>query len=497
MNIKVPQIPLYTEKQQMPQAYRNPYLYSNTDDCFVRQCSAQNVSFGKGLFGDFIAKLSHTKNNTQQQTKIETKTIVDQDELRAVNFQKRISMDMQKVLGEKVPYSNLSSIMNPSEVKKLLPKLTVQNFLSTEENINNGMYFIDLDYQTTHSSGNDNVYDMLDKVADYAEEYYERHKKPFIFAITDRDSVEGIQHAVRIIGQDPDKFKHVKIIPGIKMSYTHKAPNSQQHFENSEMLIYGINPFSENLIETIDKTINSRKQMVVDFIKQVCELYPEYKYRVLEFVQQNGIRYKKAYGVSNLYWRVREYAETKGDLSIKGIKLKPEENLRDVAEIMSDLGKVFVGSNANTGAPVGTRIIKDDGEVNKEIKKIFDFYATHEEKNPVNNQEKIVSVAENVYTDMIDCLSKEVQKPVLALASPYYLSHYFEPKDSKEFPNVVNFINELKEGSKGMLMAFESVAPFYDLDKELMPERIKLFNDYLRNNTDLYEVGGSFAKLQI
>ena len=42
------------------------------------------------------------------------------------------------------------------------------------------------------------------------------------------------------------------------------------------------------------------------------------------FAQQNRIKYKKDFCVSNLYWRAREYAETKGDTAIKGISMVPK-----------------------------------------------------------------------------------------------------------------------------------------------------------------------------
>ena len=107
-------------------------------------------------------------------------------------------------------------------------------------------------------------------------------------------------------------------------------------------------------------------------------------------------------------------------------------------------------------------------------------------------ENKIVSAGENSYEDMIECLSKEQQKPVLALSAPIYLAHYFEEPNSKTFANVVKFIERLKASSNGMLCAFQSIVPNYGIDNDLNREKIKLFNTYIRNNTTLYEVGGSF-----
>jgi len=404
-------------------------------------------------------------------------------------FAADISKGIERVMGCKIPAKNFKSIMTPDEFRVLLPDLKEENFTSSKKNQESGIYSIDLDYQTSFSSGVENVFDILDNVATYANNYYQKTGKDFIFAITDKDSIEGLQHAIRIIGSDPDKYKHLKIIPGLKLSFAHQAPNSLIGYENSDMLIYGINPFSKNIIDFVETTLQKRKNMTIDFIKRVNRLYPEFAYNIIEFAQQNRIKYKKDYGVSNLYWRAREYAETKGDTEIRGITMVPKEIIEEADAILSELDEIYLGSTERTYSALGSQIIKDN-DVNKRIKQVFDEYSTHFD----NNKGRVVSSAENLYDDMIDCLSAERERPTLALAAPYYLSHYYEKKNPDTFVNVVEFIQELQENSNGMLIAFESVSPAYDLDKNMTPEKIKNFNNFIRTNTNLYEVGGSFSK---
>ena len=43
------------------------------------------------------------------------------------------------------------------------------------------------------------------------------------------------------------------------------------------------------------------------------------------------------------------------------------------------------------------------------------------------------------------------------------------------------------------MVAFESLAPNYNIDGNLTDEEIDTFNRYIRTNTTLHEVGGSFA----
>ncbi len=462
---------------------------SGVCDTFYKTANTneKNISFS-GLFSKILGKKTELPDSKFKSGDIPSE------------FASELSSGIKRVMDCNIPAQNFGCIMTPDELREILPNLTQDNFLATTKNQDNGVYCVDLDYQTSFSSGNENIFDILDNVAQYANKYYEKNGKDFIFAITDRDSIEGLQHALRIIGLNPEKFKHVKIVPGIKMSFAHEAPNSNIGYENSDMLIYGINPFSENIIDFVETTVQKRKNMTINFIRQVNELYPEFAYSVLEFAQQNRIKYKKGFCVSNLYWRAREYAETKGDTAIKGISMVPKEILAEAEEILNELDQVFLGSNQGGFSALGSEIIKDE-EVNKSIKEVFSKYSTHYD----DETGRVVSEAENLYDEMIDCLSKEPQKPVLAIAAPYYFSHYYETRDPHTFDKVVDFIENLQNKSNDMLLAFESVAPSYDIDSNLVTKsgklldkytgnhKVNLFNEYLRKNTGLFEVGGSFA----
>ena len=446
-----------------------------------KQKKEKNVSFGQGFLKK-IFSFSFLHNSDGTSSKPEPS-----------DYAKELSSGVLRCLETEIPPENFECIMTANEFREILPSLNSENFMSSESNIEDGTYFVDLDYQCNYSKGNENIYDILDNAVEYANEYHAKTGKKFIFALTDRDILEGVQHAVRIIGENPEKFKNLKFIPAIKLSYSHKAPNSQLNYENSEMLVYGINPFSQTLINFVDFTIAKRKAMVFDFIKEVYELYPEFAYSIIEFANQNDLKYKRDFTVSNLYWRAREYAETKGDTAMTYFEVVPEEILKEAENIINQLGKVIFGSQQSAYSPFGTNIIKEDSELNQRIKDVFTKYSTRFDET----KRKVVSSAENIYSEMINCLSLQSQKPVLALSAPFYLSHYYEEENSDEFPNVVEFIKDLKKDSNGMLEAFESVVPIYDLDSNLTPETIRNFNNYIKENTGLHEVGGSFAKYNI
>ena len=484
MDIKVSQNPSILNNTKPLNKVSYQYDRNKNFDSFVSSTQNSNISFG----GNIFKSLQDRVNNILHPPA--ASVIICGNAVSTSEYLQDISKGMYDVMGIKIPPENFSCVMHPDEFKEILPTLTSEEFISSRDNKSKGIYRADLDNQTGFSinTESEHIFDLMDSVAKYADTYNKKTGKKFIFAITDKDSLEGIQHALKVVGEEPEKFKNLRLVPAVKLTYAHEARTSQLKYENSDMLIYGINPFSKNLTSFIDNVIQSRKQMIVDFIKQAYKLYPEFTYRVMEFAQQNGIKYRKSYGISNLYWRTREYCETKGDTAIRSIELSPEKLGQEISEIQSNLSNVLTGSRSNARKIFGTNIIKDNGDINKKIKDVFDYYSTHYDENA----EKVVSSAENVYGDMIDCLAKE--KPVLALADPYYLSHYNELHGATKFPNVVKFIKDIQSRSKGMLKAFETVAPGYSKDKALTDDEIKNFNDYIKMHTNLYEVGGSYSK---
>ena len=480
MSFKISQIPSYQYKTLENKRVSNGF------------CSVNNDVFTPS-FGRVEKKQSWLQKlfGSSYDTSVHTSTINIPDSA-TTEYAKTLAEGLKRVLEADVLPQNLGSIMTPEEFKEMLPTMKLPNYNGTFENIDTGIYVADLDFQTNFSNGKHNIFDILEKVAEMSNQYFADKRKKFVFAIADRDNLEGIQHVIRIIGENPEKFQHVKILPAVKLSYTHEAPQSNIGFENSELLVYGINPFSEQLIKFVDELGERRKDMVLDFTKKVNQLYPEFSYNIQEFAEQNGLRYSRDYTASNLYWRVREYAETKGDTAIRGTELSPEKIIRESNTILQELDKVYRGSDVKSTPRYGSSLLDENSDVNKTIKTVFEDFSTHEDR--ITGE--IVSSAESLYKDIIDCLSTQgTSKPVIALASPFYLSHHFEAQNPKSYANVVKFIDKLKKESNGMLCAFESLAPAYKADQYLDPEAVEKFNDYIRNKTGLYEVGGSFDKV--
>ena len=409
-------------------------------------------------------------------------------------FQKDIAEGIKSGFEEIIPPQNFENIMSPDEFEEILPTLKTENFVYDESFDENTLYSVDLDYATLFSSKTEEqIDDLLEKVENHAKKYYEKTGKKFIFAVTDKDNIYGIRQVIRTIGEEPEKYQHFKLVPAIKLSYAHEAPTSKINYENSEMLVYGINPFSENLTKFIDTTLEKRKKMPLNFIIEIDKIYPDFAYNILEFAEQNRLLFSKDYTVSNLYWRAREYAEGKGGDALKSGTKSPETLYKEVESILNSLGNPLFGFD-DSAFKSSTNIDADDDNFNKTIREIFEKYSTH--VDPVTGE--LVSASENTYKEVIDCLSKEKQKPIIAFASPFYLSHYFEDRNHDgSYQKVIDFMKKSIKNSNGMIKAFESMSPSYEIDPYITLKTIEDFNNRIRENIDLYEVGGTMQNRNV
>ena len=477
----------YKNSILLPQKLNNFSLnQSSKQDLFVssRAENVSQVSFGGGFFSDLLDAIRGKKQVEQ---------VVESSNSDYQDFRSELSKGIKEVLGKDIPPSNLKNIMSPDEFRKILPTFTTDSFIDKEKNIRKGIYVADLDCETNYTKGGKkSVFTVLDEVAKFADDYYERTGKKFIFALADRDTLDSTMHAIRIIGENPKKFNNVKFVPALKISYTHEAPNSKLSYENANFIVYGVNPFSSPVRTMVELTSRKRKRMVIDFISEVNRLYPEFAYSVQEIAKQNKFKSKNDFAVSNLYWRAREYAEKKGETEMKRVHDVPEDIIKKADHIISELGRYYVGSGYEDFEGPDSDMAQSS-DLHKTIKGVFQKYSTHYDPE----KRELFSSAENIFEDVIDCFAREPQKPVIAFAAPYYLCHDFDTIEDREqdvYPEVVNFMEGMQKQSKGMIEAFQSVVPFYKLDKGLKTDTIRSFNEYIKAHSGLYEVGGSIYK---
>lgn len=388
---------------------------------------------------------------------------------QTTQYTQLLSEGIKREFNVNIPPKNLASIMTPKEFRDLLPSLSAKNFKFTKNNIKNGIYVADLNYTTKSQMGIDRDSSALEKASELANQYYAENGKPFIFAVTEKDDLKCIQEMIKTIGQNPEKYKNLKIVPALKLSFTHEAPKSQMDFENSEMLVYGIDPFDKDLINLVKSVKQNSEEMVLNFIKRVNRLYPEFSYDIYELYTKRGSEeYIDYSSVGDLYRKARRCAA------------KEPKNEVYVPEIIK--------KNANSILNMMRKI--SSKEPLRHYPSFFEEYSVNEENK------EIFSVSETMFKKIIQCLNKQGDKdnkPVIALSAPYYLTKCFEEHNSETYDNVISFIEKLKKESEGLLCALETAVPSYNSDEKSDKKKIEEFNKLVCTQCNLHEVGGSFS----
>lgn len=133
---------------------------------------------------------------------------------------------------------------------------------------------------TTHSDGKLNIERFLNQAAAYADQVAKTLKDtpdaiakdaPFTIAITDHDSIEGCKEAAKIIAQNPEKYKNLKVILGTELTVENKMLKDELNSPiQIHLVVNCIDPFDEKL----NKYLDSKKQ---EKLKITKELFAKYK----------------------------------------------------------------------------------------------------------------------------------------------------------------------------------------------------------------------------
>jgi len=176
----------------------------------------------------------------------------------------------------------------------------------------NYTYRANMHMHTVNSDGKMTVKELLDQGAEYANEVFKNlisnnpkttaKHAPFTIAITDHDTLEGCKEAVKIISQDPWKYRNLRVILGCEMTVENKIiPQQLKSPVPIHMLLHGINPFDTRLnafldskkaarFDLINKIIQKAKDKMEPKFPQTANklsfedatiLYPTFKHRIL------------------------------------------------------------------------------------------------------------------------------------------------------------------------------------------------------------------------
>lgn len=192
------------------------------------------------------------------------------------------------------------------------------------EGVANKTFRANMHMHTIHSDGRISVKQLLDDSAEYADKVYESIKNrtdikakhaPFTIAITDHDTFEGCKEAVKIILDNPEKYKNLRVVLGCEATAENlMLGEAQIKPVNMHIVLNAINPFDKNL----NTFFNNKKEAKTNLIKKIIqdtnniiseqnsdmsilfsteeaeELYPVLKNKILHvnYSMKNYIQYK-------------------------------------------------------------------------------------------------------------------------------------------------------------------------------------------------------------
>ena len=380
--------------------------------------------------------------------------------MNVTKYARTLAKSLEAHASIKASPHSLASVMGGDELLRLLPTMKNKNY--DVSNLSNGVFRIDLHSHTAYSDGKGLVKNLLDDAADYADKLNEKTKQKFIFAFTDQDSLDSVKAALEIIAENPDRYKNLRFVPAVGVSFAHKATKSGNPCEMSELLVYGINPYSKKINNFITNIKNKRILMTNNFIEDARNIYPEANFSFREF--QRFYDFEHFGNVANIHWRVNHYIQTKQAIT-QLAKSSGENPDKLYLRIMKE----------NIGASLGQlhdakKVPGNIGE-NPKFEEIFKKYAPHFEND------KIVASSENTFEEIIEAF-KDENNIFMAFAHPAYLTDYVE--------NPAEFLKYLTEHSNGLIKASESFHQSYpDHLKEKAGEI-----QAITQNLKLLDIGG-------
>lgn len=190
----------------------------------------------------------------------------------------------------------LSAIVGPCEFNDIISKFCVDDFkpgeLKNENvldsydycNLKSGDFCVNLHVHSDNSDGKASVERLLNHAAKIADMNFKKTGKPFVLALTDHDTTAGCQKAVKIIYDNPDKFKNLKLSLGVEISTVGTRFGKQLKPVSIHLLVYCINPFDDKL----NSFLKFKSQ---EKLKLACQTIDYLNSSLKEELESLGIRF--------------------------------------------------------------------------------------------------------------------------------------------------------------------------------------------------------------
>lgn len=397
------------------------------------------------------------------------------------SYKVKLARDLSKELGEKITTKNLKSIMSKSELLKELPKLTEQNYVASENNIKNGVFLADLHSHSNFSDGQISVESLLNQATEYGNKLKKLNGKKFIFALSDHDGIDGVKEAIKIIAKNPDKYKNIKFVPAAEVSFVLPCQKNSIRYKkfNSdvqmpEVLVYGINPFSENSKNFFEGIHNSRNKQINDAISDYSMLSTYSREEYDKFFNPKN----KKLCFLNQHWKIWNYVHTKSRI----IEIAKEQNVKPNVLYEKIFNEMETNKKSMTPHELDNYIKNKNIQTNS---KMFDEGLKWRLLNkifPLKIDEKTVKTD---YELQLSDIAKYAKKEnlVIGFAHPGFTIQNFCPE------NQLERIQDLIKQCNGHLKLAEKYHQKYPIGKDISTDELKQYNSIL-DKLDLINIGG-------
>lgn len=159
-----------------------------------------------------------------------------------------------KAAGDKsYTVENLSSLIGPEELADFIKENSKNSeiYSPKEENIKNGIYRANFHIHTVNSDGSMTVEEVLEQAQNYAKNL--PNGQYMYIAITDHNTVLGVQELIRVLQKNPGKYSRLKIVSGIEIYTQYKNDVGAKDRIDIHVLAWCINPFDKALMIQFEK----------------------------------------------------------------------------------------------------------------------------------------------------------------------------------------------------------------------------------------------------
>ncbi len=236
----------------------------------------------------------------------------------------------------------IRSIVGPAEaysiMKQYNSKPEVYSPGIKDENVNNHIMRANLHMHTKASDGSLTVRELLDDAREYADsvakDFSINHSEtPFVVGITDHDTTESASEAIKIISEEPLKYKNLRVMLGAEITtFNNIATDMVSSPTNVHVLTLAIDPNEKYYKSFIDTTKQKKLNLEHSMVQTANEVYKN-RYGQSDFfsLNQAKLQYNPLdKNIIGIYNNLDEYFKNK--FAIEHIVLKDEDMKKSLAK---------------------------------------------------------------------------------------------------------------------------------------------------------------------